>query len=148
LLAACSAGLIAACSGAATDGGDPAGPWLEIRSAHVELDIMRTPEERARGLSGRKKLDWGRGMLFPYDEAQMLSFWMKDMHFAIDMVWIRDGRIIDISHRVPPPDPAKPDAAIATASPRELADTVLEVPAGFAHAYGWRRGDPVKLHAP
>ena len=118
--------------------------WVEIRRGRVNVEVRRTPAEQAQGLSGRKELAWGDGMLFPYASPRPLRFWMKEMNFAIDMVWIREGRIVEISHRVPPPEPGAATHQIPTAQPRELADTVLEVPAGYASAHGWRRGDPVE----
>jgi len=108
----------------------------------IRAEVADTPARRKQGLSGRTGLGEGTGLLFPYARADRHGFWMYDMHFDIDIVWIRDGRVVDISHRVPKPDPG---ARPATAQPRELADTVLEVPAGFALAHGWRAGDRVSL---
>jgi hypothetical protein len=80
-------------------------------------------------------------MLFPYEQPGFLPFWMKDMRFAIDIIWIRDGRIVDVAHSVP----FDPEGPGPTVRPRELADSVLEVPAGYAAAQGWRRGDRVEV---
>lgn len=115
--------------------------WVTIGRARVATEIARTTPEKMRGLGGRDELAWGHGMLFPYQRADFLSFWMKDMRFSIDMVWIRNGRIVEIAHRVPF-DPSGPGP---TVRPRELADAVLEVPAGYAEAMGWRRGDRVEV---
>jgi hypothetical protein len=116
-------------------------PSITIRDQTVRLEITRTPAEQARGLGGRDELAWGDGMLFVYQEPRFAGFWMKDMRFDIDIVWIREGRIIDVSHRVK----HSPEGPGPTIRPRELVDTVLEVPAGFAQAYGWRIGDRVEL---
>lgn len=117
------------------------GPSITIRHQRVELDLTRTREEQTRGLGGRDSLAWGRGMLFEYPNPVFPGFWMKDMRFDIDIVWIREGRIVDITHRVK----HSPDGPGPTYRPRELTDTVLEVPAGYAQAHGWRIGDKVKL---
>ena len=125
-------------------GPDPspaAGPTATIRDRVVQLEIARTNAEQTQGLSDRASLDWHSGMLFVYDEADFRSFWMLRMHFDIDIVWIRDGRIVSIARFVPHPrDTSQP---LATVRSPELADAVLEVPAGYAQANGWRRGDRV-----
>ena len=75
------------------------------------------------GLGNRDELAWHDGMLFVYDEPAFLAFWMKRMRFDIDIVWIRERRIVGIEEFVPYPreDPSKP----ATVRAPELADMVL-----------------------
>lgn len=125
--------------------GPDAEAWVSIRGARVEVEFARTRAEQVQGLSDRHELPWGRGMLFQYSRPSFQRFWMKRMHFAIDMVWIRDGRLVSVSHRVPTAAPGTPDSELPTYGPRELVDSVLEVPAGFAEASGWRQGDRVEL---
>ena len=117
-------------------------PSVTIRNRNVTLEVARTRAEQSRGLGYRDSLEWGHGMLFPYEKAHFPGFWMKGMRFDIDIVWIREGRIVDISHRVP----HSPEGPGPTVRPAELTDTVLEVPAGFAQAHGWRRDDRVTFH--
>jgi uncharacterized membrane protein (UPF0127 family) len=92
-------------------------------------------------LGQRDELEWGHGMLFLYEEPQFHRFWMKDMRFDIDILWIREGRIVDISHNVR----HRPGSTGDQASPRELADQVLELPAGYAAAQGLRPGHRVEV---
>jgi hypothetical protein len=125
-------------------GAEPAsGPTATIRGKAVTLEVARTHAEQSLGLGNRDSLAWGHGMLFPYEKPGFLSFWMKRMRFDIDIVWIRDGRIVGISAFVPYPreNPDRP----ATVRAPELTDMVLEVPAGYAQANGWRRGDRVEI---
>jgi len=131
-----AAALFAALACEAQPPADPS-PSIAIRDQTVRLEIARTPDEQAKGLGDRDSLDWGHGMLFEYSEPRFAGFWMKDMRFDIDIVWIREGRIVDFSHRVK----HSPEGPGPTIRPRELVDTVLEVPAGFAQANGWRIGD-------
>jgi uncharacterized membrane protein (UPF0127 family) len=88
------------CGEAPEDDGQ-AGLWVEIRAQRVELELTKTRQDQARGLSNRDELAWDRGMLFVYREPGFYGFWMKDMRFSIDIVWIRDDRIVDIHQRVP-----------------------------------------------
>lgn len=52
------------------------------------MQVADTDAKRERGLSNRDTLTGKTGMIFTYDKPQQLCFWMKDMRFAIDMVWL------------------------------------------------------------
>jgi len=117
---------------------------VTIRGQAVDVDVARSEAAQQLGLGRYRSLAWGRGMIFPYDRPGFRAFWMKGMHFDIDIVWIREGRIVGIAARVPAPD--RPDAeSPARVRANELVDLVLEVPAGYAEANGWRRGDRVDI---
>jgi len=143
-LAVAAACLLVACdpSGAASDpeAEEPEG-WITIRGQRIALELAITAHEQRLGLGRRDELPWGQGMLFLYAEPRFHRFWMKDMRFDIDIVWIRAGRIVDISHGVR----HVPGGTGDQVAPRELADRVLEVPAGYAAAQGWRPGQPVEV---
>jgi len=134
---------LAACE---VTGGTPADAtepeaWMTINGARVALELAHTPAEQRVGLGGRDSLAWNRGMLFLYDEPSFPSFWMRGMRFDIDIVWLRGDRIVDISHGVQ----HVPGGNGPTVRPRELTDQVLEVPAGYAAAHGWRMGHQATL---
>ena len=115
--------------------------WVRIGTSEVAVEIADTPAKQARGLGYRDRLDWDTGMYFAYPRAVMPSFWMKGMRFSIDIVWIRDGRIVDVHDNVP----FEPRGNGPTVRPREATDAVLEVPAGYRQANGWRIGDRVRF---
>lgn len=115
---------------------------VQVGEATVLADIADDTESRQRGLSGRESLDQGEGMLFLLANDSP-SFWMKGMRFAIDIVWIRDGRVVDVTARVPPPRGS--NAPLPTYSPDRPADRALEVSAGWAAEHGIRRGDVVRV---
>ncbi|MCC6290679.1 DUF192 domain-containing protein [Candidatus Nomurabacteria bacterium] len=54
----------------------------------IDLELAQTPEEMTRGLSGREGLPEDSGMLFVYPEDTVPAFWMKDMRFPIDIIWL------------------------------------------------------------
>jgi len=110
----------------------------------VQVEVADTPERRSRGLSGRASLAEGRGMIFPYARADRHGFWMYDMHFDIDIIWIRGDRIVDVTSRAPHDSPDE----LPVYRPREPADLVLEVPAGTADRLGWKIGDRVTVDPP
>ena len=113
--------------------------WVEVHEKRTTVEIAYTPRDQAQGLGERDALAWGHGMYFEYDRPGFYSFWMKGMRFSIDIVWLRDGRIIDLDPNVP----FEEGGNGPTLRPSELADAVLEVPAGYALAQGWRIGDRV-----
>jgi len=80
-------------------------------------------------------------MYFPYARPGFFGFWMKGMRFPIDIVFLREGRIVEIHPQVP----FEQGGNGPTIRPRELVDAVLEVPAGYAAAKGWQRGDRVRF---
>ncbi len=106
----------------------------------VAAEVARTDQERALGLSNRPALAEGEGMLFLFGGVGPASIWMKDMRFPLDILWIREGRIVMVKERARPLRPDRPPE-IFTAE----AEWVLEVPAGFAAAKGIVVGDTVRL---
>lgn len=107
----------------------------------VAVEVARTVQEQARGLGGRASLPKGRGMLFPFDGAKPRVFWMKGMLIPIDILWIRDGKIVAIDANVAPPRSHETPAIVS-----HVADLVLEVSAGFAAEMGVQIGQSVGTH--
>ena len=116
---------------------------LLVGLQRLRVEIADTPARTRQGLSGRARLAEGTGMYFPFEAPARRSFWMKDMHFDIDILWIRDGRVVEISARVP----HGPGRA-SVAAPAQLADAALEVRAGSAERWGWQPGTPVVFETP
>lgn len=127
-----------ACSLVEQEGAQPEG-WVEIRGHRVAVEIAEERADQAKGLGYRDSLPWGHGMYFVYGQPGFYSFWMKGMRFPIDIVWLRDGRIVDLHTNVP----FEPGGNGPTVRPSSLVNAVLEVPAGYAVARGWRVGDRV-----
>jgi uncharacterized membrane protein (UPF0127 family) len=72
-------------------------PWVYYLRGAV------TPDEQSKGLGGTKDLKANRGMIFLYNDTAQRCFWMKDMNYAIDMIWADDARnITAIEHSVDP----------------------------------------------
>lgn len=118
------------------------GPIAVINGVDIPIELARTETERERGLSGRASLDEGSGMLFIFEKPGVYSFWMPDMRFPIDIIWINGGKIVDISENVSNEfDPAEPVYYFPSAP----IQYVLEVNAGFAKSNGIKVGDAVIL---
>ncbi|MBI2052654.1 MAG: DUF192 domain-containing protein, partial [Candidatus Ryanbacteria bacterium] len=68
-----------------------------VGSARVYIEKARTPEEQARGLMGRKSLAEDHGMLFLFSGAAPRVFWNRNTYIPLDVIWIRDGKVIGAS---------------------------------------------------
>ena len=78
---------------------------VNIGSRAFRADVADNMFTRAKGLSGRAVLAADEAMLFVFPLAWRYSFWMKDMKFNLDIVWIRNGAIVDVSENVLAPIP-------------------------------------------
>lgn len=82
---------------------DPAEETLQIGEQIFKLEIADEPEELARGLSGREKLPEDYGLLFVFPKPGRHGFWMKDMKFPIDIIWLDENKeIISITKNLEP----------------------------------------------
>lgn len=118
--------------------------WATAGDARIRVEIAASMLSRARGLAYRDELPDGRGMLFTFGRAERHSFWMQGMRFPIDIIWIKDGEVVDVT----PDVPAQKGATILdlkSYQPLVPSDDVLEVPAGYAKAHGIVPGMRVTL---
>jgi uncharacterized protein len=118
---------------------NPLGLKLQIRSHEFRVDLAISAEDHIKGLSGKTDMPKDRGMLFIFDTKQQYSFWMKDMNFPLDIIWIDDKTIVDISKNVPVEASYPPP----TYTPNKSVNRVLEINAGLSDAYGFQIGDSV-----
>jgi len=119
--------------------------WADVtvRGKTISVEVADTDAKREKGLGERDSLAPDHGMYFPFPAAQYWVFWMKGMRFPIDIVWIQDGKVVDVTPEV------QVDAGLPlkTYSPTAPADAVLELDAGAARQIGLRKGDEVTLTA-
>lgn len=112
----------------------------------IDIEVSDTIATRQLGLSYRESLDQNSGMLFVFDSYNIEYFWMKDMKFPLDIIWIKDDTIVDISKNVPTPKVEVPLNQLPTYSPKEKVNYVLEVNAGFADKNKIKIGDRVQIN--
>lgn len=98
----------------------------------IVVEVVDTAELQQLGLSGRQDLGDNSGMLFVFDDSSIeRCFWMKDMNFAIDMVWLdSDKKVVHIENDV------APETYPNSFCPDQPAKYVLEVNAGRAEQLG------------
>jgi len=95
-----------------------------------------------RGLMYRTSLDQNKGMFFVFTKDDKYSFWMKNMHFNLDILWIGvDGRIVFIGQNIPAC--AKDPCPVYT--PDKAARYVLELISGVTATHHWMVGDKLDL---
>ena len=119
-------------------------PTVVIGSAAFPVEVAVTAEQRQQGLSGKPSLASGAGMLFVFESAMPLQFWMKRMQFPLDFVWIgADCTIGEITRDVPPPPPGTKDSDLERINPQGDTQYVLEINAGEASVQGLEPGQVV-----
>jgi len=116
------------------------------KTSEVTVILAKTDSSRTQGL-GDKNLTETTGMLFWFPTSDRWAFWMKNMRFGLDFVWMADDRVVELTLAVPPPELAAPPKLTAplelTALPESIrpisaavlipkspVNLVLELPAG------------------
>jgi uncharacterized membrane protein (UPF0127 family) len=120
---------------------------LSVGSQNLFVQVANTPQEMEQGLSDRVRMADNQAMLFKFGSAQMPTFWMKDMNFALDFIWIDEGKIISITPNAPAAlidqNGNFNDNNLPLYTPPSAVDEVLEVNAGWANKNHIEIGDRV-----
>ena len=75
---------------------------ISIGESNFKVLLADTPALRQQGLSGRESLEKDQGMLFLFEDSSVRHFWMKDMNFPLDIIWITEDLLVaGISKNVP-----------------------------------------------
>lgn len=111
---------------------------IKLRETKIVVEVVDTDEERAQGLSGRTSLPQDRGMFFVFPQKSRHEFWMKDMKFPLDFIWIDEDKVVDLTRSVPYP---KENESPVTIIPKVPVDKVLEVNAGVIDSSQVKIGD-------
>ena len=122
--------------------GNSGGSTVTLAGQTFQVELAQTGIERAQGLSGRESLCENCGMLFVFENPGIYPFWMNEMNFPLDIIWIKDDKVVDIWANAPVPQAGQ---AVSTYSPQVEANYVLEVNEGFADQTGLKAGDVVSL---
>ena len=118
---------------------------LIVGATRFIAEVADDEHERTLGLSFRDSLDADRGMWFVFDREGARSFWMIEMRFSLDLIWVdAERRVVDITHEAPPPAPGTPSSALPTYSPATPAQYVLEINGGLARRLQIEIGDVVR----
>ena len=106
----------------------------------LNLAIIEKSEDLVRGLSGVSTLGDKEGLLFMFPVSNRAGIWMKDMNFAIDVIWFDENmKVVSIKENFTPD--SYPEVAYPSADSRY----VLEVISGFVKANKILLGDELKI---
>lgn len=119
----------------------PTQPTILINDHTFRVEVADTDEKRTRGLSGRSEIG-ADGMLFIFDSPGQYGFWMKEMLFDLDFIWIRDGQVVDIHEQIP--HSVSSDSTLPVYQPKQVVTQMLEVPAGTVEEFNIQIGDTVQ----
>lgn len=101
-----------------------------LDKAKFSLELARSFAEKAKGLMYRFHLDQDKAMLFCFDREQIQTFWMKDTHIHLDLIFLDSKKkVVDIIAN------AKPNSVELLTSKRP-AQYVLEINGGLVQRYG------------
>jgi len=118
---------------------------VKINEDIFTVFIADDAKEKRRGLIGHKSLSKNSGMLFIFDSPSIPHFWMKDMQFSIDIIWIYQNQIIGWSENALP-QPSVLSDELVIYYPPSLVNMVLEVAAGTVRESDMRIGDMVIIN--
>ncbi len=114
--------------------------FVKIADQRIKVELALTNAVREQGLSGRREMNNNEGMLFIFDHSGKYPFWMKDMNFPIDIIWIsEDMKVIYIKKD------ARPESYPESYAPKQNALCVLEIASGFSDKNNLREGDKVEF---
>lgn len=124
-------------------------PIAELGKNTVKLEVAQTRAQIEHGLMERASMPEDHGMVFIFHPKRPVRFWMFNCLMSLDMLFIEDGKVVKISHNVPPCKshnqsecPLYPDEGEVKAS------EVLEVNAGYCERHGIKEGDTIKFSLP
>ncbi len=116
-------------------------PQVSVSGHDFLTELAIDAAVQKKGLSGRDSLDQNQSMLFVFPAKSILSFWMIDMKFNIDLLWINDDKVVGIERNMLAPAPGTEDKDLLIYRSPEPANRVLEINSGLVDLYGIKIGD-------
>ena len=108
----------------------------------IPVEVADTLKKRSLGLGKRTSLKKGWGMLFVFEKRKHHRFWMKDMRFPLDIIWLDNHRIVHIIHNAKPANSTDKPEVITSPLP---ANFVLEIAAGRSVKLRLKTGQQMKF---
>jgi len=104
------------------------------------IEVAESLNDRAKGLSGREKLNPETGMLFVFSKDDLHGIWMKEMNFNIDIIWLdQNFKVVGLKEM------AMPESFPKAFYPEAPSRYVLEIGAGEAIDAGLKIGSLLKI---
>lgn len=115
-----------------------------LKGEQLEIMVAKSVWQKQRGLGKRASLGKFDGMLFIFNEPSRLGVVMREMKFPIDVVWFREGKVVDIAPALSLA-PDVPERELPVYYPRTEADIFLELSSGWAREHNLKLGDELLL---
>ena len=113
---------------------------VKIGDSTIYAKVVSAPQQQVQGLSGTSKLPNNQGMLFVFPRSNKISFWMKGMHYNLDIIWINSSkRVVTIAQNL------SPKSYPRVYSPTQLSSYVLEIDGGMVNRLGIHAGTQVSF---
>lgn len=113
---------------------------VHVGEIPMRVEIADTDEERVQGLSGRAQLGDTDGFLFVFPKPDRYGFWMKDMQFAVDIIWIsKELVVVGVDRNV------QPSSYPHMFRPPQPVQFVIETNANYTETFGIGVGKKVRL---
>lgn len=116
---------------------------VTINKQTFKATVVKESVDQQIGLSKYTSLPEDQGMLFEFTERGYQPFWMKDMKFPIDIIFIDDEKIVSIAQDVPAPK--SPEDPLPQYLPEAPANKVFEIRAGLSKKYNFKKGDTIEI---
>jgi uncharacterized membrane protein (UPF0127 family) len=111
---------------------------VTVNGYKLIVDLALTQDQQTKGLAVKNHMNESEGMLFVFQQPSMPSFWMKDMKFPIDIIWLGANRSVVYIAPNLEPCPSQSDCPGYVPSRDSL--YVLETTAGFSHRHNVKVG--------
>jgi uncharacterized protein len=110
---------------------------VKLDDVTLDVQIAQTDSQKTRGLMFQNELPYDQGMIFVFDNEQIIPMWMPNMQFPLDMIWFdKDGNVVHIEKNVPPcKSPLETATCTVENGGGKKAKYVLEVSAGFVDKF-------------
>ena len=123
--------------------------FYESSGKQLKTEILAAVPDGYRigaGLTQKNSIQENEGMLYKFDTSGTFPFWMKNMKFSLDVIWIQDTEVVDFEENLTVPFPNQDPESLRTYRPSTNADKVIEVQAGFVKKFDISVGDKIVLH--
>jgi len=110
-----------------------------IKGQKIIVEVADNQAEIIRGLSNREKIDDNEGMLFVFPDSKIRDFWMREMKFNLDIIWINNDQVVKMDKNLPA-EGKYPEKSYSSIIP---VNRVLELKAGWADKNNLQIGDKI-----
>jgi uncharacterized membrane protein (UPF0127 family) len=121
-------------------------PTVKLGDQEVKLEVAASKEEIENGLMFRTSMPETQGMVFLFHPHRQVAFWMYHTLIPLDMLFIRNGKIVAICKQVPPCKSEVPtDCPTYPVTGMLDVSEVVEVNGGFCDRHGVKEGDAIQF---